>query len=425
MAHRNASTALLTLLALAGCGGNNAQTGNTPYTADSRSSVEREHAVNRATEALKSKPALEATAGVNDLGFKLLRDQIDSADNVAISPVSVSFALAMAMNGAAGDTRSEMNQVLGVPKLAREQINESYGNLREVLLSADPKTSMLIANSVWARKGVDFDASFLQRVSAAYSARATSVDFSSPDAAKEINGWVSENTNKKIPSMVDKIPDDLVMYLINAVYFKGSWKDQFDPKVTTDRPFHPQPDKTTAVPTMARSLTAGYAKWGSSEVAALPFGNGRFQMVFVLPENTKDGLKKAVDGFSHKVWSESVAKLSPTLLELSIPKFKLEYETSLVEPLKELGMTKAFDAGEADFTELRKERDLVISEVKHKAVVEVDEEGAEAAAATSIGVSVTSVQVAQPFVLNRPFAFAITDTGTGAVLFLGVVRKPS
>lgn len=413
-------------LAVVGCGGNNATsgyTGTNPYSPDTRSDREREEAVSRATQALAEKPAKEATSGMNMLAFGLLKKSVGEKGNVALSPASVALAVGMAYTGAAGDTQKEMGTMLGVEKISSQQYVDAIRNLREVLRSADPKVQLAIANSIWMREGVEFVPEFLQTNASAFGAKLANLDFSKEESVKTINDWVSENTNKKIPSIIDKLRPEEVMLLVNAVYFKGLWRDPFDKKITQPKPFTVSAEKKVEVPTMYRMGSYPYAKVGEAAFVAVPFGAGRFQFVGVLPPAGED-IAKFVEGMDAKKWQAATETMPSMMVELSLPRFKVEWGETINETLQTLGMKQAFTDA-ADFSGMRAEKDVMITEVRHRALVEVDEEGAEAAAATSVGVGVTSMPQTVEVKFDRPFLFAIRDSQTGLILFVGVVRDPS
>jgi serpin B len=258
-------------------------------------------------------------------------------------------------------------------------------------------------------------------------ARVTNLDFSRPDAADTINGWVKQQTKGKIEEIVDSpISADKVMFLINALYFKGQWATQFDPKMTHDAPFTLQDGSTINVPTMTRNGEFEMKSGDGYRAVRLPCGNGRFSMVVFVPAQGSDVYALAAR-LTPDTWRAMTTGFAKRTLPLTMPKFTLEYEITLNDGLKALGMEEAFDPGSADFTVMVDPKWLgperaYISEVKHKTFVEVNEEGTEAAAATSVGISVTSAPL--PFAVDRPFLAAILDSATDTVLFLGLVLDP-
>lgn len=364
-------------------------------------------------------------AGSNAFAFDILRATVaeDTSGNVMLSPLSASMALGMAMNGARGPTFDEMRTVLGFAGLEQAAINASYESLIDLLLGLDDAIDMRIGNSVWARSGVPFHSTFMDAVRQSFDAEVASLDFDTPDAAGTINDWVDRSTSGRITEIVpDPIPRDVVMYLINAIYFKGRWTEQFDRARTRDAPFH-RADGTTATVRMMSRETRGlhYHADAAVEVAELRYGRGAFVMDIVLPRTgTVDELIASLDD---ERWSGWIEGLRESNVQLAMPKFRLEYETTMNDALIALGMPAAFDDLLADFSGLSPiGDDLVITEVKQKTFMNVDEEGTEAAAATSVGIGVVS---APPRMLvDRPFLLAIRERFSGTILFIGKVGAP-
>ncbi|HEX4999726.1 MAG TPA: serpin family protein, partial [Terriglobia bacterium] len=237
----------------------------------------------------------------------------------------------------------------------------------------------------------------------------------------------SRNTKGHIPSIIDKIDAQQVLFLINAVYFKGEWQARFDKAKTKSETFHLNGGREKPMPLMARSGRFSYYRGDRFQAVELPYGTGGANATLFLPD-TGYSIDEFLKGLTFDKWNEWTRALRQAPGEVRIPRFKLDFSVMLNDPLKGLGMPTAFQPDRADFSGMRKERDLYISEVRHKAVVEVNEEGTEAAAATSVGISVTSVQInpQQPFtfVADRPFLMAIRDRQTGAILFLGAIMEP-
>lgn len=411
----------LALAALAGCGGNTTDPAPGLFTNSARDLRQREEAINRATKDLTAGTAAKAVAASNEFGTRLL-GEIGDQGNVMISPLSISTALAMTMNGAVGQTRDDMLKTLGVGKLTVDQVNEAANSMREVLGAADPaKATLRVANSLWVKKDYKLETQFLAENSKAYNANIEDVDFMTADGFKRINDWVKAATEGKIEKIIGEDPDPLLrVVLVNAVYFKSGWKDKFDPEATKSGDFTVDKEKTVSVDFMNRNGKMGYAKkdWGS--LVRLPYGDDRFEMVLALPEAGGDPVIAA-----KKLIAEKDLGLSTSQLVLSLPKWKSSYEKKLNEPLSKLGMGIAF-TDKADFSAMKKGEQLAISSVIHKSFIEVNEEGTEAAAATGISVGTTSAPL-EPTVVkfDRPFAYMIRESKTGQVLFLGVMRNPA
>lgn len=362
-------------------------------------------------------------------GIKLFNQivQQDQAKNVFISPASIAIALAMTYNGASGDTQKAMAQTLELNGLSLADVNNAYAALRASLSNADPKVQLSIANSLWLRQGAVLNDEFLQRNQLYYRAQVQELNFADPSAAGTINSWVSQNTNGKIPKIVDQIPGDMMLYLINAIYFKGDWTRQFDKSKTSDQPFHLLDGSTTPVPLMTQSGSFTYFQNDNFQAVSLPYGDGRLNMLVFLPapDSSLQAFEQTLTETNWAAWMSQFHKAEGTL---KLPRFSMDYELNLNAPLKALGMSIAFDPKEADFSAMHSGSDrFFISEVKHKTFLEVNEEGTEAAAATSVGMGTTAIRPNETkfnMVVDRPFFIAIRDNTTGSVLFMGAIVRP-
>jgi serpin B len=367
-------------------------------------------------------------AASNAFGFDLFQElrRQEANKNVFFSPLSVTVALAMTYNGAVGETKKAMARALKIEGMNHSELNRASAELLKALKSADPKIELDIANSLWARGGMRFNEDFLARNRQFYGAEISTLDFNSPQSVATINRWVSDSTKGKIGKIIDRIDPQQVMFLINAVYFKGQWQKRFEKSLTEDQPFYLLGGKQTQVPMMAQSGNYLYYRGDKFQALNLPYGNGGVSLYLFLPDKGSS-LDEFLKGLGYQKWEEWINSFNKTPGDVKLPRFKLDYEKTLNDPLKALGMGVAFSAREADFSGIRAEKDLHISEVKHKAVVDVNEEGTEASAATSVGVSVTSVQAPREsftFIADRPFLMAIRDAQTGAILFMGTVMEP-
>lgn len=386
-----------------------------------------------ASNPLAGEPTMLATveslvAANNEFGFDLfnqLRSQ-DKDKNLFISPLSIATALAMTYNGAAGETQQAMARALKFGQMNQTDINQSSAALMAKLKSADPKIELLIANSLWARQGVQFNPAFLDRNRQFFGAEIAALDFANPQAVNTINGWVNQNTKGKIPKILDQIGGDQVMFLINAVYFKGQWQKKFDAARTQNLPFHLASGGTKQTPMMSQSGNYQYLRGDNFQAISLPYGQGGASIYLFLPDETSS-LNGLLSGLNFQKWQQWMTSFRNSPGDVKIPRFKMDYSRDMNDPLKALGMSVAFDRGKADFSGIREQKDLFISQVKHKAVIEVNEEGTEASAATSVGMTTTSMRPVQQrfnFVADRPFLLAIRDQQTGAILFLGAVFEP-
>ncbi len=371
----------------------------------------------------------QVAQGYTDFGFQAFRSlaQEEPEENIFFSGTSLAFALAMPYHGADGETRGEMARMLGVEGLDLEEFNSSNQAWLDALLEGTGETELSIANSVWARAGFPFEVDFLERNETYYRAVVESVDFDDPATVDRINRWVSDETNGRIEEIVEEIDPLDIMFLINAIHFLGEWTTPFPEESTSPRPFTVPDGSREDVPTMTLRDTLHYhhSEEEGYEAVRLPYGEDeRFAMYVFLPERESD-LQAFYRDLDAAEWERRLGALSPTDVELRLPRFTLEYEKELIATLKGLGMERAFDSEAADFTPMTQARDDVhISQVLQKSFVQVNETGTEAAAVTSVTVSVTSAPAHPIMSVDRPFFFAIRDDETGTVLFQGQVIQP-
>jgi serpin B len=283
-----------------------------------------------------------------------------------------------------------------------------------------------IANSIWYRQGLTVLQEFVTTNQQYYDARVSSLDFDDAGAPGVINGWVSDKTQDKIKKIVEEIKPLTVMYLINAIYFKGIWQTEFKKENTSDGPFYLNTGSPVAVPVMKQTTTLRYTSNDLFSMAELPYGQGNFSMLVMLPQT---GLSpdNIVSELTPGNWDTWMGELTERNVDLKLPKFMFEYKNELNKELEAMGMGIAFSDGLADFSKISGIGELFISKVLHKSFVEVNEEGTEAAAVTAVEIEFTSVepepQVTE-FHVDRPFLFAIRETSTGTILFIGRVNNP-
>ena len=359
--------------------------------------------------------------GSNAFAFDLLR-QVNTAQrgsNVFISPLSASMALGMTANGAAGSTYDAMRSTLRLGDASRQEINEGYKSLIALLRSLDKSTDFRIANSIWYEQTFPFNEPFLAESKSFFDAEVKGLDFRSPSALTAINSWVNQSTNNKIPAILDEIDDAEVMFLINAIYFKGVWQKQFDKSKTAQAPFFALDGSTASVPLMHQSVPLRVAHTSTYTAVDLLYGNSAYAMTVVLP-NQNVSVNTLAESLTGESWKELEESFSEHQSELYFPRFKLEWKRVLNEDLRALGMGVAFDA--ADFTPMSpRGRELVITKVIQKTFVDVNEEGTEAAAATSVGIGLTSAPSA--IRVDRPFLFVIRERFSGTIMFMGKIVK--
>lgn len=355
----------------------------------------------------------------------VVQNEIESK-NIFISPLSISLALAMTYNGAEGETKAAMKEALELNGLNTDAVNASYKSLIGALLSLDPKVQLSIANSIWHRNDFTINQDFIDVNQNYYNAMVEALDFSNPDAKNTINAWVDDKTNGQIPEIIDNIPGNAIMYLINAIYFKGIWKYKFEKSKTDIRPFFLSDGAQVDVPMMMQETSLNYFRNDTFSAVELPYADGEFSMVVILPHQsflTKD----IIENWSADKWNNLLNQFSgPRKVNLHLPSFKFEYKNRLNDELTDLGMGIAF-GNQADFTGIYPNPALQISEVLHKTFIEVNEEGTEAAAVTSVEIIYTSIDPDQPvaFHVNRPFIALIKENSTGAILFMGQIVNPS
>jgi len=383
---------------------------------------ETDYEVNPLNLPLKTAEVITAD---NSFGFDLYRKLSAAAEtnvNLMISPLSVSQALAMTYNGAAGETKVAMEQAMQMAGIERDELNELNRTLVNALLAHDPKVILEIANSIWYRDDYTILDDFKQRNTEYYNAEVNAMDFSDPGCKDVINAWVDEKTHGRIEEIVKEIKPESFMFLINAIYFKGIWKFEFAKKDTREQPFYLQDGTSVNVDMMNRKITANCLSNDLFSSIELPYGKGNWRMFLFLPESGKT-LKDIEDQLTSENWNLWMTQYKEiTDLELYLPRFKFAYEESLKNALAAMGMEVAFTEA-ADFSGILPGGGLMISDVKHKTFVEVNEEGTEAAAVTSVEIVLTSMGEYLSF--NRPFLFAIAEKSSGAVLFLGKLMNPN
>jgi len=366
----------------------------------------------------------DLAGAANRFAFDLLA-QAQAAEpdrSVFLSPLSASMALGMTLNGAAGATFTEMRQALGFGPLSQQEINAGYRGLLDLLLGLDRSTEIQVANAIWAEAGFPFLPSFLATGEEWFDAEIRNGSFDDPATLAAVNDWVSSQTRGRIPTLLDSFDPETVMTLLNAVYFKGRWREAFDRGDTRSAPFH-APGGAAPVPTMHREGKLAYAEQADFQAVDLLYGNGGFAMTIVLP---RAGLTPAelAAALGEPGWRQLTAGFAERTVALALPRFRLEYRRDLSADLKAMGMALAFDDQHADFSNLAAPPiQLFISSVVQKTFVDVNEEGTEAAAATAVQVGVTSMPQVTEMRVDRPFLVAIRERFSGTILFLGQVMQ--
>ncbi|GAB2599409.1 serpin family protein [Spirosoma areae] len=349
------------------------------------------------------------------------------AKNMFVSPLSLHIALGMILNGANGATAQEIQKTLNLDAQTLAEANQTYQNLMENLPGDDPKVTLALANSVWYRNTFSVETPFQNVLKQAFKAELSAQDFN--DAAGtllKINGWASQKTNGKIPKVIDEIKPENVMFLMNALYFKGDWKTQFKPEETIDALFKPASGAEKTVRMMRLNAKLRRAFRPAYTAFELPYGSDRnggpkYAMTVLLPaENSSP--ETLLTTLTEADWSQLQKDMTEGMADIGLPKFSLSYEIKLNNVLSDMGMPTAFTDG-ADFTKINAKGGLTLSFIKQNTFVAVDEKGTEAAAVTTGEISVTSAPM--PTLCNRPFVVVIHEKTSGTVLFIGKIADPT
>lgn len=376
--------------------------------------------------APKSSPV---SAAANAFGLGLLREQ-DQAKNAFLSPTSIAVALGMTACGAEGETRVQMARVLGLAA-GDEALDLAWKDLIQSLRAEKPGRQVSLANRLFGQKAYGFLPAFTARLAAGFDAPLEEVDYGTPELARNrINSWVAGQTRDMIK---DLIPSGVLtpltrLVLANAIHFKGEWDQPFSKSRTIDQPFEMAPGSTKALPMMSQQGRFTLREDDGATSLALSCKGGDRAVVFILPKK-RHGLTELEAALTPERLEYLVASVAPAeRVDLRLPRFEVDTRFSLNASLKKMGMPRAFEAGKAQFGGMNGGKEpLQIDAVLHKAVLKVDEQGAEAAAATGVVVGVRSAP-ARPirrFVVDQPFLVAIRDQATGGLLFLGRVREPA
>jgi serpin B len=371
--------------------------------------------------------APQAIQSSNEFGIELFTKVAETDNkNLMLSPLSASTALTMLLNGCGGDTYSQLQETLNYPAgMMIGEINEAYKSLVDQLLKADPKVKLALANAIFYRNGFVVKPPFLNIMSNDYKATVNGLDFSAPSALTTINKWASDNTAGKIPKVLDNISADAVMFIMNALYFKGDWSYQFDKTATQNRPFYPDGGSAVSVSTMNSEIGAKVVYNTNYRAMEMPYGRTNFTMVVIVPTET---LGEFYTSFTPQVWNSITSGFDEAnefaKLIVWMPKFKFSYEKYLNDQLKAMGMVDAFIPFQANLSGIS-DQSIYVDFVKQNTFVEVDEVGTEAAAVTTIGINLTSMPPQpQQFVIDKPFVFAIRERTTNTLLFIGQVVNP-
>ena len=379
-----------------------------------------------------SVPEQEIVQTSNAFAFEIFKkiEALSEDQNIFISPLSISMALHMTANGAVEETKEEMKAVLGINQLSDAEANHAVEDLTSLLLNMDRKVALSVANSIWYTDLFTLREEFTKLIQDHYDGRIEGLDFSKPDVVKKtINDWVEQKTNGRIKDILDSVPDDAVMYLVNAIFFKADWQYQFDAARTEEAPFFTESAGEVRVPMMFSKGVKYNAYYHEKfSLLDLPYGNGQYRMTILLPHAgfaTKDIMAELSDA-SFADW---VARADTTSTELYMPRFKSEFKTELGPVLGEMGMSRPFGLG-ADFSGFFQEDvgNLIrISRVIHQSFIEVNEQGTEAAAATVVEMVIRINEApGRPMSvrIDRSFVYFIREQHSGAILFAGRMLNP-
>lgn len=362
----------------------------------------------------------DVASSANNFTFNLMAEIEKELpnENYFISSFSISTALSMVMNGASEESQEGFIQAMDLTGMSPDVINTSYKSLIEYVYTLDPSITLNIANSNWYSNEYTVDGEFVSTLSEYYDAEVFARDFSSSSTLGELNGWVEDETNGKIKNVLDRINPDDVMFLINAIYFKASWTSQFDPDATQQRPFLLANDQSVGVPMMVADVKhwISYDNTLNAEIIEIPYGNEAYAFTIIMPDEVADigDLSSSIDvNRLNSVLSDSVTFER----ELYLPKFQLDFKADLKDILTGMGMpVRGLD------NLFEEDLPLEISKVIHQSFLEVNEEGSEAAAATVVGVELTSLPAATN--VNQPFIFLIRERNSGTILFSGKLLDP-
>ncbi|HJT34268.1 MAG TPA: serpin family protein [Pirellulales bacterium] len=382
-----------------------------------------------AAEITVTDDAREIAQASNEFAFDLYRQLRQTDGNLFFSPASVSTALAMTYAGAAAQTKAEMVHLLHL-EAADERVHQGFGELARILNSNGERYQLRMANRLWGLEAYPFRPEFLQVTREDYGAELAPLGFNKPDkAAQKINDWIAKQTDGKIgqmisPSMIDPLTR---LVLVNAIYFKAAWQDEFWKGATEEAPFHVSADEDAKVPMMRQLDHFSYAETDDAQILELPYVGGDLAMVVLSPKQT-DGLAELERTATAERLDQWIAEYESRRVEVFLPKFNITWQAPLTDPLQSLGMTSAFDKADADFSAMSSAEEVWLSSVLHAAFVVVDEEGTEAAAVT---VAWAAAEAPAPddtpvvFRADHPFLFLIRDLRTGAILFLGRLQNPA
>ncbi len=350
-----------------------------------------------------------------------VNQQGGTGKNMFLSPLSLHIVLGMLLNGADGQTAQAIQKTLKLDAQTLSEANQTYQNLLLKLPKADPQVTLTLANSIWYRNTFAVTQSFQDLIRQTFGATISAENFNDPATASKINAWASEKTNGRIPKVIDQIQSDNVLFALNALYFKGNWQTQFNAEQTYDAPFRLASGQETTVRMMRQKTPMRRAFREGYTAFELPYGSDQFAMTVLLPAGGRSA-DSLLQAYTASEWTALQQSMSKASMDIGLPKFTMSYETRLNAVLSAMGMADAF-TNQANFSRMNPTERLALSFVKQNTFVAVDEQGTEAAAVTTGGVSTTSIQM--PTLCDRPFLFVIHERTTKTVLFIGKIANPT
>ena len=363
-------------------------------------------------------------AQTTDFAFEMLKrvNEQDKAVNTFVSPLSLHIALGMLLNGANGQTAQEIQKTLKLDAQTLAEANQTYENLMTNLPGVDPKVKLNLANSVWYRNTFAVETSFQDVLRKSFKAEITPLNFASPTAKDRINQWASDQTNGKIKDVIKNVEPGHIMFLLNALYFKGDWKTQFRTENTENMPFKLLSGAIKTVKMMLANTNLRWASRPTYTAFELPYANGNYVMTVLLPA-TNSSVDALINNLSATEWNILQKDMKEGAINIGLPKFTLEYEITLNGILAKMGMPRVFTSV-ADLTKINPKGGLYVDMVKQNTFVAVDEVGTEAAAVTTISIGVTSFPSTPLYLCDRPFVFLIHEKTSNTVLFMGKIVDP-
>ncbi len=357
--------------------------------------------------------------------FKKTLEQDTATANQLVSPLSIYLALSMVYNGAANTTKDAIEKVLQLQGISIQDLNNTCQALMQQLPEEDSRVKLSIANSLWYKKQVQPLTPFINTAQQYYLAGSQALDFADPASVDIINNWISEHTGNKINKILQSIAPEDLMYLINAIYFKGGWQHAFDARKTNNGNFYLKDGNTVNVPFMNQELSTNYFANNTMRLIELSYGSGKsYSMYIAIPANQGQSLNDFAASIDKTSIADAINQMDSTQIDLALPAWEYAYNvTAMQNILTDLGMGIAFTES-ADFTNIYP-GNAQITKAMHKAYIKVNEEGTEAAAVTVIGAGVTNVQLPVKIKADHPFVYLIVEKQTGTVMFMGKVGNPA